>query len=115
MRLKDLVKKFQTVRLAFNEEQSFIRDICFKAWKILWVRGRRLRKIAKRRGLRYRWNLWRKFVTKRQERELEEYSNELDQKIHRLVELNNLIATQSQNMVIFLFLLSKFPIYFLVG
>jgi hypothetical protein len=29
-RLKDIVKKFQTVRLAFNEQQCFIRDVCFR-------------------------------------------------------------------------------------
>ena len=30
LQLKDLVKKFQTVRLAFHEDQRFIRDVCFK-------------------------------------------------------------------------------------
>jgi hypothetical protein len=99
MRLKDIVKKFQTVRLAFNEQQGFIRDICYKAWKILWVRGKRLRKVARRRGLQYRWNNWRKFVKRRTERELEDYSHELDKKIQKLVELNNIIANQSSATV----------------
>jgi hypothetical protein len=100
MRLKDIVKKFQTVRLAFNEQQGFIRDICFKAWKILWKRGRRLKKLARKKGLRYRWTRWRLFMKKREEREMEDYSNELDKKIQKLVELNNLIANQTiQNTV----------------
>ncbi len=30
MRLKDIVKKFQTVRLAFNQQLGFLRDLCFK-------------------------------------------------------------------------------------
>lgn len=30
IRLKDIVKKFQTVRLAFDSTQGFVRNICFK-------------------------------------------------------------------------------------
>jgi hypothetical protein len=95
VRLRDVVKKFQTVRLAFNEQMGFIRDVCFKSWKHVWIRGKRLRKLARRKGLRYRWNAWRTFLKCRKEREMDDYSNELDKKINRLVELNNLITNHS--------------------
>ncbi len=30
--MKDLVKKFQTVRLAFQQQEVFVRDAAFRLW-----------------------------------------------------------------------------------
>ncbi len=95
--MKRIVKKFQTVRLAFDEAGAFIRDACFKVWR-RYTKGRsRLKHIGKMRGLRYRFNIWRRYNRERDKREMEEYTQELDRKIDRLSVLNTLI--ESHNVV----------------
>lgn len=32
MQMKSLVKKFQTLRLAFQQTDIFVRDACFMVW-----------------------------------------------------------------------------------
>ena len=71
------------------------------------MRGKRLRRLAKRKALRIRWNAWKRFVKRRHEREMEEYSSELDKKITRLVELNNLITAHNTVRIFLLKLLDN--------
>lgn len=90
--MKRIVKRFQTVRLAFDEAGCFIRDACFKTWKAFTKHRKRLRHIGVWRGVRYRWKVWRDYVKDRTQRQMEEYETELDRKIQRLQELNTLIT-----------------------
>jgi hypothetical protein len=95
--MKKIVKKFQTVRLVFDEAGAFIRDACFKVWKKYSKFRSRLKHIGRTRGLRYRFNLWRKYNRERYKRDMEDFTQELDRKIDRLNILNNLI--ESHNVV----------------
>lgn len=88
--MKDIVKKFQTVRLAFQSQERFVRDACFLTWKQYFERRRRLRQIALIRSMRYRWNRWRDYGRNRQQREMEDFAQTLDDKIQRLTELSAL-------------------------
>lgn len=100
--MKRIVKRFQTVRLAFDEAACFIRDACFKTWHALTKHRKRLRHIGLWRGIRYRWKVWRDYVKDRTHREMEEYETELDRKIERLQELNHLITEHNAVSLFFL-------------
>jgi hypothetical protein len=62
----------------------------------MFLRGKRLRRLAKRKGLRYRFKIWKRFVKSKHDRNIEDYSVELDRKIAKLIQLNNMITNQDK-------------------
>jgi len=88
IQMKDVMKQYQTVRLAFKHTDLFIRDACFYLWKVHMVRKRRARRVAMARGLRYRMRRWREYVSGRTAIHKEVLRTQLDHKIHRLMRLN---------------------------
>lgn len=83
--MRDVVKRFQTVRLAFDYSSGFIRDACFKAWKSYAYRWRRLRVKARLMALRVRWKTWQLFIAKRHVEALEQYEKDIDARITRVL------------------------------
>lgn len=98
--MKDLVKKFQTVRLAFQYHELFIRDIIFRLWERHTRQRRHSRKMAYLKALRYRWRRWRQFNKHKVEREMAEFSEDLEEKIGLLTTLSTwLEETEEVNSV----------------
>lgn len=95
-KMKDIVKKFQTVRLAFHAHEMFARDSCFKLWRHFTRQRLRNHHTAKMKGLRYRWKRWKMFLKNYRKRDLEEFADSLDAKIAKLNELNMLMATTAR-------------------
>lgn len=93
--MKDVVKRYQTVRLAFKHTDFFIRDACFLLWKKHTMRKRKGRLTALRRALRYRFRRWRQYLANRTSIQEEKLSDELDSKIHRLMQLNDNILNST--------------------
>lgn len=93
--MKDVVKRYQTVRLAFKHTDFFIRDACFFLWKQHTLRKRKGRRTALRRALRYRFRRWRQYLANRTTIQEEKLSDELDNKIHRLMQLNDNILNST--------------------
>lgn len=81
--MKDLVKKFQTIRLAFDKSAGFVRDTCFRLWKRYSYEWRKRREKARLMATRYRWRTWRLFLEERHLDSLNEYSRNIENKISR--------------------------------
>lgn len=96
LRMKDLVKKFQTVRLAFNHTEFFIRDMCFSTWKAFTAKVKLQRTRANIRALRRWWNRWINYNKNRGMQEMVDFSEKLDLKIEKLAELNHLISSSNE-------------------
>lgn len=134
MQMKNLVKKFQTLRLAFQQSDIFLRDACFtvrfvssvsihacltvfrvslntptpvllngatQLWKGYFRRHQHQYRLARLKGLRYRFRQWRHFASQGQAmtRKGEEFSDQLDAKIHRLMTLNQNLLQISEQQV----------------
>ena len=81
--MKDLVKKFQTIRLAFDKSAGFVRDTCFRQWKRYAYEWRKRRVSARLMATRYRWRRWKLFLEERHLDSLNEYSRSIENKLGR--------------------------------
>lgn len=88
LQMKDIIKRYQTVRLAFKQTDIFVRDACFFLWRGYVKRKRHACRQARLRGLRLRFRAWKAFVKNRGLRTESKLSEELDTKINRLMRLN---------------------------
>lgn len=59
VKMQQIVKKFQTVRIVFDHSARFVRDTCFKLWKSLLMRNQFFLVLCRRRRLRYILKQWK--------------------------------------------------------
>ncbi|RYH27275.1 hypothetical protein EON65_13555 [archaeon] len=81
--MKDLVKKFQTIRLAFDKSAGFVRDTCFRLWKRYAYEWRKRRVKVRYMALRYRWRTWKIFLEEKHLDSLNDYSRNIENKLAR--------------------------------
>lgn len=87
-KMKDIVKKFQTVRLAFQTLEIFLRDASFRLWKRFCQLRRHRQNVARLRSIRYRWKRWIAFHRFKKQLEEEELDQVVEEKL-RLFTLGN--------------------------
>lgn len=92
--MRDLVKKFQTVRLAFDQSSSFIRDACFNMWKKYTLNWRKIHDRARIQAQRYRWRCWKVYLEERHLHALEEYAAEIDRKLAKVLQMREVSALE---------------------
>lgn len=95
--LKDVVKRFQTVRLAFNGPELFLRDTCFKLWLKQTRIMRKARRKADRMHLKYRFKRWKMYLGGKAYHHL---ANKIDAKIEQLAVIDKQEKERRQSMVL---------------
>eukprot|EP01033_Poteriospumella_lacustris_P005720 gene5720-4095_t len=85
-KLKEIVKKFQTVRLAFQTTEVFLRDACFRLWKLLCLRRKQRERAARLRSLRHRWSRWVAFCGYKKKLDEEEFEQVMEEKMLKLAQ-----------------------------
>lgn len=85
-KLKEIVKRFQTVRLAFQTTEVFLRDACFRLWKLLCLRRKQRERVARLRSLRYRWSRWVAFCGYKKKLDEEEFEQVVEEKMLKLAQ-----------------------------
>ncbi len=94
-KMSQVAKSYHALKLVFDTEALAIRDMVFYSWKkVNLVRRAKLR-LSQRKYLNYRWSIWRNFVRERKLRELEDLAYDLNRKLVFLMELNNVVASNS--------------------
>jgi hypothetical protein len=91
-KMAEIVKKFQTTRYAFDRSGYIVRDIAFSQWKAILEERKGLRRLADRKYLAFRFTQWSRFTKCRKLLEMEEYAAEIDKKLHKMVDLYNIVS-----------------------
>jgi len=118
LKMSEIVKKFQTVKMVFQTGSFYQRDCAFfvsshgphtfsrcyilflhfrllQLWRGELRRSQQRRSIARRRALLYRWNTWRAYLRQYKAGEMEDMGHELDRKLESLERLQALLQSHT--------------------
>ncbi|KAJ1436899.1 hypothetical protein B484DRAFT_445377 [Ochromonadaceae sp. CCMP2298] len=98
--MAEVVKKFQTVKMVFNQKQQFSRDSAFFLWKGELRRSKARQRVAKRRALWYRWRKWVAYCKRHSKYEDRDFADELDEKILLLEQLTSLLQGEDATSIV---------------
>ncbi len=104
VQMKQIVNKFQCVRMIFDSSARFLRDTCFNLWKSIFTRSEYYRVFAIKKHLKYCFNKFRHNGRKAKMLHDEEFTEELDSRMQKLNELQELIAKHNTvSAIVFLY------------
>lgn len=99
IQMKDVVKRFQTLRFAFDQSAQFIRNSCFLLWKKYYMKNRSFIEKCRKKMLLNRFTFWKQYSEFSKKQFLDDFSNELDEKIDRLNDLVYLIQNHNSTVI----------------
>eukprot|EP01034_Spumella_vulgaris_P022685 gene22685-28833_t len=102
--MKEIVKKFQVMRLVFNTSDRFLRDTCFNLWKSIYTRSEYYRHFCIKKVLKNCFAQFKKYAARMkihknalvEDDDEEQYLNELNKKKNQLNELQLLLDKQNR-------------------
>lgn len=97
--MREMVKKFQTIRMAFDQSSGFVRDACFKMWKKYTLYWRKVRNRARLQSLKYRISCWKLFLQQEHLKALEEYVADIDKKLIKVLQFHDESQKKSRSGV----------------